>query len=221
MMRNQVMDMIEKEKLIVIVRGVEREKLIFLAEAMYEGGVRLLELTFDAAGHTTDEEISESIALLTKHFQGRMYIGAGTVLTEKQVELTANAGGCFVISPDANEAVIKKTREMEMVSIPGALTPTEIQAAHCAGADFVKLFPAGAMGASYVKAIRAPLSHIRLLAVGGIDTHNIAEYQKVGICGFGIGSGIVDPRMLAAMDGEAITALAKKYVAVIKNASCG
>lgn len=219
-MRQQVMELIEKEKLIVIVRGVEREKLLFLAEAMYEGGVRLMEITYDAAGGTTDEETAENIALLSQHFQGRMCIGAGTVLTEKQVEMTKNAGGLFIISPDANEAVIRKTRALGLISIPGALTPTEAQAAHRAGADFVKLFPAGAMGASYVKAIRAPLSHIRFLAVGGIDVHNIAEYRKAGVCGFGIGSGIVDPKMLASGNGEAITALAKKYVSAMKNASC-
>lgn len=88
-----------------------------------------------------------------------MLIGAGTVLNEKYVELTKNAGGKFIISPDTNEKVIKKTLELDMVSMPGAFTPTEAQAAHTYGADFVKLFPTNALGIPYLKAIMEPLSN--------------------------------------------------------------
>ena len=177
-MMEQLIEAIEREKLIVIVRGVKTEKLIELGEALYEGGVRLMEITFDATGAVSDEMTAEGIALLVKHFSGRMHIGAGTVITEKQAELTWRAGGTFIISPDTNEAVIAKTKELGMISIPGALTPTEAQKAHRAGADFVKLFPAGSLGSSYLKAISAPLSHIRFLVVGGIDEKNIPEYRK-------------------------------------------
>ncbi len=216
-MRNKMIECIEKEKLIVIARGVEEEKLIPLAEAMYAGGVRLLEVTYDASGKMPDEKIAEHIALLRAHFADRMLIGAGTVLHEKQVLLTKDAGGGFVISPDVNVAVIQKTRELDMVSIPGALTPTEVQTAHRAGADFVKLFPIDAFGTSYLKAVRAPLSHIRFLAVGGIDENNISSYRKAGACGFGVGSSIVNKEMLAKNDYSSLTALAEKYVMAIKN----
>lgn len=214
-MREKVIKAIEENKIIVIVRGVEGEKLIPLAEAMYDGGIRLLEITYSANGAVSDEETAENIKKLSEHFDGRMYIGAGTVLTESQVELTKAAGGRFIISPDANEAVIKKTRELEMVSMPGALTPTEIQAAHRSGADFVKMFPITNMGIGYVKAVKAPLSHIKLLAVGGVDENNMADYLKAGVCGFGVGSNIIDKKMLAAEDYAGITALAKKYTAVV------
>ena len=217
-MRNDLISQIEKEKLIVIVRGVKRDRLIALADALYAGGVRLMEITYDASGKTSDEETAENIALLVRHFEGRMQIGAGTVLTEKQVILTKHAGGRFIISPDTNEIVIRKTRELGMVSIPGALTPTEAQTAHRFGADFVKLFPIGSLGASYVKAITAPLSHIRFLAVGGVDETNIADYRKVGICGFGIGSSIVNAKLLEKQDASSITALAEMYVAAINAA---
>ena len=179
-MRNEIIRLIEKEKLIVIVRGIETEKLIPLAEAMYAGGVRLLEITYDATGKRSDEETAEQIALLVNHFAGRMCIGAGTVLTEKQVILTKNAGGLFIISPDTNPHVIAKTKACDMVSIPGAFTPTEAQMAHRSGADFVKLFPMDSLGADYLKAIKAPLSHIRFLAVGGINEMNMSSYQKAG-----------------------------------------
>jgi len=215
-MRNVIIDIVKKEKLIVIVRGVEKDKLIPLAEAMYEGGIRLLEITYSADGKIPDEETAENIRTLSRHFEGRMFIGAGTVLTEKQVDLTKNAGGKFIISPDTNGNVIRKTRELDMVSMPGALTPSEVQAAHTYGADFVKLFPVCSLGAEYVKAIKAPLSHIDLLAVGGVHEGNMAEYLAAGVSGFGIGSNIIDKKALANNDYEAITELAKKFVSIAK-----
>ena len=144
-----------------------------------------------------------------------MYIGAGTVITEKQVELTKSAGGLFIISPDTYGAVIDKTRMLEMVSMPGALTPTEIQAAHRYGADFVKLFPVTSLGIDYVKAVKAPLSHIKLLAVGGINENNMSDYLKAGISGFGIGSNIVDKKLVEANDFSGISLLAEKYTRAI------
>ena len=153
--------------------------------------------------------------MLVKHFEGRMYIGAGTVLTPEQVELVAEAGGRFVISPDTNTGVIEKTKQLDLVSIPGALTPTEVQTAHRAGADFVKLFPVDGLGNAYVKAISAPLSHIKFLAVGGVNEENMASFLRAGVCGFGIGSGMVNRKLIEAGDYGAITELAKKYVAVI------
>ena len=134
-MRGKVIQKIEKEKIIAIVRGVESEKLIPFAEAVYAGGIRLLEITYSADGSVSDEETAKNIQKLSEQFDGRMYIGAGTVLTEKQVELTYEAGGKFIISPDTYPEVIRKTRELDMVSMPGALTPSEIQSAHRAGAE--------------------------------------------------------------------------------------
>ena len=215
-MRNEIIKAVNEEKLVVIVRGVARERLIPLAEAMHAGGVRILEITYSANESVSDEETAERIKMLVDHFKGRMFIGAGTVLTEKQVELTAKAGGGFIISPDTNVDVIKKTREIGLVSMPGALTPTEIMTAHNAGADFVKLFPIDNFGVGYVKAIKAPLSHIKMIAVGGVGLDNIPEYKKLGIAGFGIGSNIIDKKLIEASDFDGITALAKKYVDLIK-----
>ncbi len=215
-MRNKVIEVIENEKIIVIVRGVEKEKLLPLCEAMYEGGIRLLEVTFDASGKVSDEETAQNIRILSESFKDRMFIGAGTVLTQAQVQLVKNAGGSFIISPNADADVIKKTRELDMVSMPGALTPTEIQSAHLLGADFVKLFPATNFGPDYIKAVKAPLSHIKFTAVGGIDENNISDYIKVGVSGFGIGTNIVNKKMLLENDFAGITELAKKYVSAVK-----
>lgn len=214
-MKEKIIEAVKREGLIVIVRGVEREKIIPLAEAMYEGGVRLLEVTYSANGKVSDEETADVIRDLASHFAGRMYIGAGTVLTEKQVVLTKDAGGEFIISPGIKRCVIEKTAALGMVSIPGAYTPSEVELAHEMGADFVKLFPVTSLGPDYVKAIRAPLSHIDLLAVGGVDLDNISAYKKAGICGFGIGSNITDKEMIKNGDMKGITELARRYCAAI------
>ncbi len=205
-------EFILKNKLIIIIRGIATEKLIPLTEALYKGGIRLVEVTYDACGIVSDEKTSEQIKMLAEYFKNRMLIGAGTVLTAEQVELTAKAGGKFIISPDTNVEVIEKTNELGLVSIPGALTPSEITLAHRAGADFVKLFPVNALGSEYIKAIKAPLSHIRMLAVGGVNPDNIFEYNNVGVCGFGVGSSIIDKKSIDADRFDVIAELAKKYL---------
>lgn len=208
---------IEEEKIIAIVRGVAKEKLIPLAQALFNGGIRIIECTYDASGRIRDEETASYIETLGGYFGPRMLIGAGTVLTEKQVILTKKAGGNFVISPDANEDVIKKTKELGLVSIPGALTPTEITRAKSAGADFIKIFPVNAVGGTdYIKAVAAPLSNIRFLAVGGVNEKNISTFLKSGFCGAGIGNGIVNTAMLEHDDYNGITNLAKKFITAIK-----
>ena len=207
---------IEQEKIIVIVRGVERENLIPLAEAMYNGGIKLLEVTYSANGAVSDEDTAENIRILSEYFKDKMFIGAGTVLTEKQVELTFKAGGKFIISPDSCKEVIEKTKELGLVSIPGAITPTEMQQAHRFGADFIKIFPITSLGPDYVKAIKAPLSHLKILAVGGVDVDNISTYLKAGVCGFGLGSNIIDKKKIQDKDCEGITTLSKKYIDLVK-----
>lgn len=218
MNKQQVLQLIEQEKLVVIVRGVAREKLIPLCEALYRGGVRLLEITFDARGNTPSEETAQSIAMLDKHFEGRICIGAGTVLNTAQAELAVRAGAKYLISPNVSRSVIGYAKEAGVVSMPGAMTPTEIVDAYDAGADFVKVFPADSMGLSYVKAVRAPLSHIPMIAVGGVDERNVGDFLAIGLSGVGVGSNIVKKAMLDAEDYDGITKLATLYTEAIKRA---
>lgn len=208
----KVIKAIEKEKIITIVRGVSREKLIPLAQAMYDGGIRLIECTYDSSGKIMDDQTAENIKMLTEYFNGRMCVGAGTVLTEKQVILTKKAGGKFIISPDTNPSIIKKTKEEGLVSIPGALTPSEICTAKREGADFVKIFPVTALGPGYIRDVLAPLSNCKLLAVGGVNENNMKDYFAAGVMGVGIGSNIVDKKAIEKNDFEAITKHAKLYV---------
>ncbi len=214
--KKAVIQSVEDNKLVAIIRGVNKDKLIPLAEALYKGGIRLLEITYSANGSTPDEETAANIKALAEHFKDRMFIGAGTVLTPEQVRLTRAAGGQFIISPNVKEEVIRETYRLGMVSMPGALTPTEIENAHEYGADFVKLFPITNLGVGYVKAVKAPLSNVKLLAVGGIDENNMAEYLNAGVCGFGIGSNLTDKKLIETEDWDGITRLAEKFVMAVK-----
>ena len=215
-MREDVIRKIRENKLLVVVRGLEKEKILPLAEAMYLGGIRLLEVTFDAAGAIPEEVTAACIRLLSRQFGEKMCIGAGTVLTAQQAETAKEAGAAFVLSPNANREVIEKTRALGLVSIPGALTPTEIENAYRWGADFVKVFPASAMGPGYIKAVGTPLSHIPLLAVGGITSENARDYLNAGAAGFGVSADIVDKDALAKGDYAAITARARRFLDAIK-----
>lgn len=215
-MKNAIKNSIKENKLIAIVRGVEPETCIRIAQALYDGGFRLMEITYDQKHPETWESTAQTIGAVAEAFAGRMYIGAGTVTCPELVELTHKYGGRFIISPDMNEAVITRTCELGMVSIPGALTPTEITSAHRAGADFVKLFPAGVFGASYIKAVKAPISHIDLLVVGGVNENNVASFLSAGAIGAGIGGNLVNAAWVKAGQYEKITETARLLVDSVK-----
>lgn len=204
-------NLILENKLISIVRGLSGETLINTAKAIYDGGIRLLEVTFDQSGAIDNKTTAEDISSLVSLFGDKMAIGAGTVLTEEQVTLAHSAGAQFIISPDTNEKVIKLTKKLGMISIPGALTPTEVRTAHDFGADFVKIFPCVSLGADYIKAVRAPLSHIKLLAVGGVTPDNMETFAAAGACGFGIATAIADVSAAKRGDFEKIKENALRF----------
>jgi 2-dehydro-3-deoxyphosphogluconate aldolase/(4S)-4-hydroxy-2-oxoglutarate aldolase len=193
------------------MRGFTEEQLINSVEAMEKGGIRLVEVTFDQTGKVSDETTALYINALKKRFEGRVRIGAGTVMTEAQAELAFRAGAEFIISPDCYEGVIKKTRELGMVSIPGVFTPTEAANAHRFGADFAKLFPNSEVNISYLKALAVPLSHIKFLAVGGVNADNLKEYLEAGAKGIGVATAIADKKSIFAGDYEEITRRAKLF----------
>ena len=159
----------------------------------------------------------EKACALTEEFGDKMLFGAGTVTSVELVELTHAHGGKYIISPDTNVDVIKRTVELGMVSLPGAMTPTEVMTAHAAGADFVKLFPAGDLGVSYLKAIRAPISHVKLMAVGGVNESNAADFLKAGAVGLGIGGNLAKKAWIDAGEFDKLTEAAKTMVEIIKS----
>lgn len=216
-MREQVIQKIEEEKIIAIVRGVGAEQCMKVADALYAGGIRLMEVTYDQKNPASFQATAGAIEAIGKAYEGRMLVGAGTVTTVELVELTAKANGRYIISPDVNADVIRRTRELGMVSLPGAMTPTEVMTAHRAGADFVKIFPVGELGPSYVKAIRAPISHVKLLAVGGVNENNVAEFLKAGMTGAGVGGNLANKKWIEAGEFDKITETARKLIEAAKS----
>jgi len=208
MERQEIISRIERSKIIVIMRGMTTEQLVNTVEAMEKGGIRLVEVTFDQSKKIPDEVTAENIRVLSETFEGRVLVGAGTVMSVEQVELAHKAGAKFIISPDSFEDVIKRTVELGMVSIPGVFTPTEAASAHRAGADFVKLFPNSEMKISYLKCLVVPLSHIKFLAVGGVNADNIADYLAAGAYGVGVATSIVNKQLIADGKYDEITKLA-------------
>ena len=213
-MTQDLCTLLREKKLISIVRGAPTEKITKIADALWRGGFRFLEITFDQAGNIPPGVSAEQIRMVREAFEGRLHVGAGTVMTEPQRKLAAAAGAEYIISPNANVEIIRATKAAGLLSIPGAFTPSEIVTAYEAGADFVKLFPADCIDLHYIKAIRAPINHVPLLAVGGVTPENLGAYLKAGMAGAGIGSVLVKKEDVAADDFDAIAARAARYVAV-------
>ena len=202
---------IKKFKLIAIIRNVPVELIQKTALALFEGGIRLMEVTFNQSSPRCEEDTVQSIRLIHETLNGKAWIGAGTVMTEKQAAAAISASAQFIISPNTDESVIRKTIELGALSIPGAFSPSEIVKAYQMGADFVKLFPADVLGVSYIKAVVSPVSHIPLLAVGGVNERNIQEYLKAGICGVGVGSNLVNNNLIQAGKFSELTDLARLF----------
>ena len=172
---------------VAILRGITPEEMLPVCEALRTAGIRLLEVPLNSP------DAPESIrrAAAKYHAGGELLVGAGTVLTVQNVRDVAAAGGRFIISPDTNPEVIRETRRLGLVSIPGFFTATEAFTALRAGADYLKLFPAGKLGPGYVKDLKAVIK-APILAVGGVDTDNIAAFLDV-CAGVGIGSALYTP----------------------------
>lgn len=211
-LRKKIIGQIKEKKIIAIVRGVYGDDCRKLTEALQEGGIGLIEFTFDQKTPDDWKRTCENISMVCREYGSEMTCGAGTVLMEEQVRLTKNAGGAFIISPNVNRRVIEETVRQGMVSIPGALSPSEITDAAEYGADFVKIFPAASLGAGYLKAVKGPLNHIPLLAVGGVNELNAAEFLRAGAEGVGIGGNLVNREWIAAGEFDKIREAARRTV---------
>jgi len=211
-----VVDTIIKEKLVAIARNVSSDSIVATAKALYEGGFRILEVTFDQTAPNGVAETAKSIALVRKAMREAMLVGAGTVMTGEQVLAAKEAGAQFALAPNTNIEIIRAIVAAGMIAIPGALTPSEIVTAYEAGASIVKLFPAGNFGVDYVKAIRGPINHIPLMAVGGINETNIAQFLDSGFCSAGIGSNVVKNSLITSGNFTELMNVAKRFKDAIR-----
>lgn len=214
--REKVKEAIENNKIISIIRNPDRESLLRAVSALCDGGICLAEITFDRSGQKTREEICSMISELSREFEGRMFIGAGTVTDLEEVKLAFNAGASFIVSPNCDAKVVSLTKKLGLVSIPAAYTATEIAAALNSGADYIKLFPADQATRNYVKAITAPLSDAKLFAVGGVTAENARIFINNGFFGIGVGSNLYNKQLIEAEDYASLTKLSRTYVQAVK-----
>lgn len=219
MSREETIGKIEENKIIVITRGIYEEELLKLAEALYEGGIRAFEITYDPADPDTLVRTHKNIEMLDQRFRGELLLGIGTVLTCEQVRNAKEAGAKFIVSPNFNEAVVKETLKEGLVSMPGCMTPTEICAADEAGADFIKLFPAGTLGIKYCKDIYAPIHHVKFIATVGVTEETLRQYLELGFTGAGVSSMLVDKKLREAGKYGELTERAKRLVEISKSFS--
>lgn len=198
-----------EHQIVAIIRGARPADVLKIAGALNEGGVRLLEVTLNSPGALT------AIEQLSCEMNGKMLIGAGTVLDAAGAKEAIDAGARFVISPVFDEEIISATRRYGAVSIPGAYTPTEVLKAYVQGGDIIKVFPAA--GPGYIKDLLAPLPQIPLMPTGGISHQNIAAFRAAGAVAFGIGSALVDVKQPVTDNYlQSLTAKAQQLVDALK-----
>lgn len=210
---NEVVKFIEDNKVLVICRGCYGSELLKVISALHAGGIRMAEVTFDQADPDAIEKTCGAISLLSKEFPD-MKIGSGTVTCIEHVKATKEAGGAFCLSPNVDIEVIKATKEAGLVSIPGALTPSEILDAHDAGADLVKIFPAGWLGLGYLKDIKGPINHVKFLAAAGVNEINFADFLKAGYCSAGISGRLLDKKVIAEGNYAELTRRAQVFTQI-------
>jgi 2-dehydro-3-deoxyphosphogluconate aldolase/(4S)-4-hydroxy-2-oxoglutarate aldolase len=210
--RAVVTGMLQDLGLIAVVRARKAEQVIPLSEALVAGGVRAVEITM-----TTPDALS-AIRRAVAHFGSRALIGVGTVLDEATCRGALDAGAEFVVTPVLRPAFVPIVHEADRPIMLGAYTPTEAQVAHEAGADFIKIFPAENLGPAYIKAIRAPLPHLRIVPTGGVDLNNIADFFKAGCVALGAGGSLVSSKILERDDWTELKAKAEAFSSAVKAA---
>lgn len=211
-----ILEQIYQDKFIAILRGVEQAKIVPVCQALYEGGIRMIEVTFNQSSTTGVEDTCQAIRTISENFGDKVRVGAGTVMTESQAEKAYEAGAEYLISPHFSQKLVEKMVTLGAVALPGVATPSEIVAAYEAGATAVKIFPIHRLGGpDYLKDVRAPISHIPMLAVGGINKDTAADYLAAGAAGFGVGAGLIRQELVDGEDYKQLTEDTKQLLLTI------
>jgi 2-dehydro-3-deoxyphosphogluconate aldolase/(4S)-4-hydroxy-2-oxoglutarate aldolase len=196
--------------LLAVVRAPRRDLVVPLSEALVAGGITAIEIT------TTTPDAFNAIRDARAALGSKAMIGVGTVLQNINCRSALDAGAEFVVSPVLRESMVPLCHAAETPIMLGAYTPTECQIAYEAGADFVKLFPADGLGPGYVKALRAPLPHLRLVPTGGVDLGNAAEFLAAGCAALGLGSSLVSAEIMKNADWPELTRRASALVEAVR-----
>lgn len=202
--REEVRQFLKASKIVLVVRRLPARHLIPAIDAAHSGGINVVEITMD------DPSAAPAIQALCDRFDG-VLVGAGTVLREEQAHAAIAAGASFLVSPVLDPRIIALARKHSLAAVPGAMTPTEIFQAQQAGADMIKIFPAGILTAQFIRDVRGPFGPLDLMVTGSIGIDNVAEFFKVGVSAVGIGKGILDEGALQTGNYQVIEEKARLF----------
>lgn len=205
----EVLAKVKSEGICAIIRKLSSEQAIQTTAALIEGGVSVIEVAFNTAG------AAQIISDLKETFGEKVTIGAGTVLDSETARIAILAGANFILSPTLNLEVLKICQKYNVLAIPGVYTPTEMITAWESGARMVKIFPAVTLGSTFIRQVKGPLDQLDIMAVGGINAENTAEFLQAGASCIGIGSEIAGQKLVETGGYQAITASAKQYKIII------
>ena len=209
---NETLSTIADGGVVAVLRGVDADQLVAIAEALQAGGVDVIEITADTPA------VTDLIGTITDTFGDDLVVGTGTVLDAETAQATIAAGAAFVVSPSLHEDVIETCNRYGVVCAPGVMTPTEAIRGYEAGADFVKVFPAKTVGPAHLGAMRGPLSQIPMMPTGGVSPDNAGDYIEAGAFAVGAGGALVDYDAAARGDYEVITETAREFTRVVEEA---
>ena len=196
-----------------VLRGIDEDDIVPVAEAVHAGGVRALEVTADA------KRCSEMIAAVDRALDGTdAIVGAGTVMDAAAARNVIEAGAQFVLAPNLDTDVIDVCNREQVLAVPGVMTPTEAAAAMEAGADLLKMFPASTVGPGHIGALQGPLGDVPVMPTGGVDTDNVADYFEAGAVAVGAGSALVDYDAVEREDWDGVRESAAEFVAAVEDA---
>jgi len=196
--------------IVAVIRSPDSNLLVDAARALADGGVSVMEITMSVPNAL------DVLRQVRQALGDRLLLGAGTVLDPETARAVLLAGAEFIVAPTVNLDVIRLCQRYDKLVMPGAYTPTEILTAWEAGADIVKVFPAETVGPAFFKALRGPLPQIRLMPTGGVDLNTAAAFLQAGACCLGVGSQLVDPKLVAERNFKRIAELARQYRAIVQ-----
>ena len=208
--KSEIISRLTNPGIIAVIRAQKPEQVLPLSEALIAGGVIAIEITM-----TTPNAIA-AIREASQKLGTRGLIGVGTVLDAATAREAIAAGAEFVVTPITRPEIVAAAHAADRPVMIGAYTPTEAQLAHEAGADFVKIFPADGLGPNYIKAIRGPLPHLRIVPTGGVDLKTAADFLKAGCVALGVGSSLVSTQILQESNWTELTRRAREFVAIAR-----
>jgi 2-dehydro-3-deoxyphosphogluconate aldolase / (4S)-4-hydroxy-2-oxoglutarate aldolase len=206
---SHVLELIAKTRLVAIIRLDDLSQAVNLSKALLDGGVVAQEFTL--SNPKALDALSEVKVALSEFSDRQATIGLGSVRNVDEAHAAIKAGAQFVVTPITKLEVIEVCKNAGVPIMPGAFTPTEIAAAHDAGADVVKVFPARTLGAGYIKDVLAPMPYLKLMPTGGVDLENMASFFKAGAVSVGVGGNLLDKKAIEAGDWEKVSEIARQY----------